>query len=64
MYSVLETRVVNGATIYSVAVMDQAMGDWIRATFVEGKDYTSVGNLKGVWYDLTEEAMTLLRLKF
>jgi hypothetical protein len=63
MYSVLESAVVDGVTMYSITA-DAKVLTWIRATFVEDKDYFIVRQVKGVWYDVSEEVMTLLKLKW
>ena len=64
LYSILETRVVDGKNVYSIETSSFQVVVWIDTTLTEGVDYEQVSNLKGIWFDLTEEAMILLKLKW
>lgn len=63
MYSVVEKRTVNGKDIYSV-VLDDKIWEWMKDTYVEGKDYTVFRRLKGVWVDIGEDLLVMLKLKW
>ena len=62
-FLLLETHLTNGKTLYSVTAEDD-VADWIIGTLVEGEDYTVIRNLKGVWFDLTEKAVMMVKLKW
>lgn len=63
MYAVLESKRVDGTTVYSIGGSDEII-EWVQNTFVSGADYTLVRNLKGVWVDVNEDAFILLKLKW
>lgn len=63
MYSIIETKQVDSNMVYSVAASEEII-DWVQDTFVSGADYTLVRNLKGVWIDMNEEVLVLLKLKW
>ena len=48
---------------YAVTVSSQAMW-WMRKTYIEGKDYFEVHSLKGVWIDVPEHILVMLKLKW
>ncbi len=63
MYSIIETKQVDGNMVYSVAASEEII-NWVQNTFVSGADYTLVRNLKGVWVDVNEDVLMLLKLKW
>ena len=63
MYSIIETKQVDGNMVYSVAASEEVI-DWVQDTFVSGADYTLIRNLKGVWVEVNEDVLMLLKLKW
>jgi hypothetical protein len=63
MYSIIETKQVDGNPVYSVAASEEVI-EWVQETFVSGADYTLIRNLKGVWVDVNEDVLVLLKLKW
>jgi hypothetical protein len=63
MFAIIETKQVDGKMVYSVTGGTEIL-DWVQETFVSGADYTLVRNLKGVWVDVNEDVLMLLKLKW
>lgn len=67
MFVIIETGGVDSDRLekgwYAVTVSSMAMR-WMKKTFVEGKDYFEIRSLKGVWLDVPESILIIMKLKW
>ena len=68
MFGIIETGGVDSDRLekgwYAVAVSSIAMTKWMKKTFVEGVDYYEIHSLKGVWFDVPERVLIMMKLKW
>lgn len=63
-YKVLEGPVsVDGLPWYSIECSAELM-DWIRDTYILKVDYFEIRSLKGIWVDVPDRLLTMIKLKW
>jgi hypothetical protein len=63
-YKILEgPLLVDGAPWYSIECSNE-MQAWLNETYVHKVDYFNVNSLKGVWVDVPDRLLTMIKLKW